>query len=156
MSGITRKRKWWGFTGPCRGGIEPQPRPSRGIAPRHSRGILRPHGTKPDSHRRPRHVGRSTVAGFCGGFESPKTQVGVGCNAIARSRGENRASAHTWEGQTNGRANGRADGRTGKRECGTTGRPEAPGGAARTATMSLWRAALRNTYAAHPRFLKGG
>ena len=56
--------------------------------------------------------GEQPASGFCGGFESPKTQVGVGCNAIARSRGENRASAHTWEGQTNGRANGRADGRT--------------------------------------------
>ena len=53
-------RRWWGFTGPCRGGIEPRPRPSRDIAPRHSRGILRPHGTKPASHRRPRPVGRST------------------------------------------------------------------------------------------------
>ena len=36
-----------GLTGPRKGGLEPQPRPSRGIAPRHSRGILRLHSTKP-------------------------------------------------------------------------------------------------------------
>ena len=44
--------------------------------------------------------GEQPATGFCGGFESPKTQVGVGCNAIARSRGENRDPARTRRRRT--------------------------------------------------------